>query len=262
MGFAISYQTVLEIAIWHHHWVDPAGGTFALPPNPATAEALDRLFDYDVRRLLRIEPSPRSRDLIRRKGLIFRPTQRGGLLASRDTWVENDDRLRLTFLITVLDPQLLRHTDFGAADFKFAGRIFHLTNFGRSQAAPADRTLLTDGGGGTGQLHHSHFLPQRGRIVRLPQQTPGTATTIEVYDALSAATTPVLTTEMPAVAGLTEYTIDASALPEGRYRIESTNTPTTTLYLGLERMPGTIGVIDLFLKDWDEPIYDLRLAKT
>lgn len=75
MGFALAYKTVLEVAVWHHFWVDPDGGTFTLPPNPGTPEALDRLFDYDIRRLLDIRLTRSSLEWIRRKGLIFKPTQ-------------------------------------------------------------------------------------------------------------------------------------------------------------------------------------------
>lgn len=254
MGFALAYKTVLEVAVWHHFWVDPDGGTFTLPPNPGTPEALDRLFDYDLRRLLDIRPTQRSLEWFRRKGLIFKPTQTGCLLASRDGYTESDDAARLTLVISIRDPQLLRHTDLGIA--KFEGRIFHLTNFDRP---PADRTLLTDNG--SGQLEATHFVPQRGRVLRIGQQTPGTATTVGIFDALSAATDPVLTVILPAVPDQPEYEIDARALPEGLYRIESPNTVTTTLYLGIEDIPNAVGVIDLFIKDRDAEIYDIRIAK-
>jgi hypothetical protein len=254
MGFALAYKTVLEVAVWHHFWVDPDGGTFTLPPNPGTPEALDRLFDYDIRHLLDISPTRSSLEWIRRKGLIFKPTQTGCLLVSRDGYTESNGETRLTLSLSIRDPQLLRHTDLGIA--KFEGRIFHLTNFDRT---PAARTLLTDEG--SGQLEATHFVLQRGRLLRLVQQTPGTATTIEIFDALSAATDPILTVDLPAVPDQPEYAIDARALPEGLYRIESPNTVTTTLYLGIEDIPNAVGVIDLFIKDWDAAIYDIRMAK-
>ncbi len=254
MGFALADKTVLEVAVWHHFWLDPDGGTFALPPNPVTPDALDRLFDYDTRRLLDIRPTSLSLEWIRRKGLIFKHTQTGCLLASRDGFTESDSEARLTLSVSIREPVFLRHTDLGIT--KFEGRIFHLTNFDR---LPAARTLLTDAG--SGQLAATHFVSQRGRTLRLAQQTPGTATSVEIFDALSAAVNPVLTAHFPAVPGQQEYVVDARVLPEGLYRIESANTVTTTLYLGIEDKPSAIGVIDLFIRDWDAAIYDIRIAK-
>lgn len=254
MGFIIAYKTILEVAVWHHFYVDPKGGTFTLPPNPGTPEALDRLFDYEVRRLLDIRPTQRSLEWIRRKGLIFKPTQTGCLLASRDGFTESDEMARLTLMVSIRDQQLLWHTNLGIG--KSEGRIFYLTNFDRP---PATRTLLTDAE--SGQLEAMHFVPQRGRVFSLTQQTPGTATSVGIFEALSVATDPVLTVDFPAVSDQPDYEIDARALPEGLYRIESANTITTTFYLGMEKVPDILGLIDLFIKDSDRAIYDIRMAK-
>ncbi len=255
MGFAITYKTVLEVNLWQHFLLDTASDNFSLPPSPATpAGVVQRMLQYDLRNILSLQPTAFSADQLRQRGLIFKPTTTGFFVVSKDGYTESEDQYRLSIAASLVDPAWLDYTDIGVTSLE--GQVFHLTNFGLT---PATRTLLT--ANGNESLRAEHFVPWQGRVVRLPQQVPGTATTIEVFDALSASVTPVLTVTLPAITGQTEYELDCRALREGLYRFSGANITTTTLYLGLENHPDLIGVIDLFVKDWEESVFDVRLAK-
>ncbi len=261
MGFDITYKTVAEVNVWHHFWLDTASDDLALPPGPATpAGVVRRILDYDLRELLSIAPTEASADLLAQRGLIFKQTTTGFFLASKDAYTEPEAAFHLSLAVRLVDPSWLDYADLGMSSLN--RQIFHLTNFGE---APAARFLLTDGGNES--LRATHFVQRKGRIVRLRQLAPGTATTIEVFDALSSAVTPVLTFTLPAIPNQEEYELDCRSLSEGLYNFVSSNNNIDTtvddnpIYLGLENHPDLVGVIDLFIAGWEESIYDIRIAK-
>ena len=264
MGFDITYRTVTELNCWHHFWLDTATDDLVLPLSGAAAGVVQRILGHDLREILFIRPTPDSQELLASRGLIFKQTTTGCFLANKNTYSEPDDGFRVSFALSLIDPNWLDYTDIEINNDLDAlnRRIFHLSNFGE---APAANLLLTDGGNNS--LRAEHFVQRKGRVVRLRQQTPGTATTIEVFDALSASATPVLTFDLPAIPDQEEYELDCRSLPEGLYNFVSSNNNIDTtvddnpIYLGLENLPGVIGVVDLFIAGWEESTFDIRLAK-
>ena len=274
MGFTIAYDKLMEVAIWHHRWLqtsayDPAaqtydgaafvpGDPFVLPMNaPVPASATTHLLTYDLRNLLTIRPSADTAKKLLQLGFTFKTTTTGFWVVKGDKrTLPNDPALRLTFTVSLLDPTLVDITAVNPA--WPAGQFFHLTN---AQATPAARFLLSRGTGPNEVLSPEHFYTRQGRIVRLPQLVPGTATTVEVYDDLAnPADPPVLTQAFTAIVLQTEYELDVRSLAAGRYRLTSPNTSPVTLYLGLEDHPGLLGVIDIFPQGWEGTLYDVRLA--
>ena len=254
MGFTIEYQRVIRLYFWQYHWLLRDTEVLLLPPINSAAAVQDRVIDYNLRNILRVELTPTSQKELEKRGLIFKATTTGALVASKISYAESDPTYRLSFAVNLVDPNWQDYTLTGVDDIQ--SQIFHLTNFDRT---PAARTLLTDGGNET--LRLAHYLPRQGRIVRLTQSVPGTASTVEVYDDLSNAATPVLTFVMPAVPGQEEYELDCRSLREGKYRFEGANITNATLYLGLENQPALLGVVDLFTAGWGNSEYDVRLAQ-
>ncbi|RMF00247.1 MAG: hypothetical protein D6772_06585 [Bacteroidetes bacterium] len=275
MAFNITYTKLLEVAFWPHRLLrtdsyDPnagsyditgytaASGPFLLTLNPGVPHTvLDQLLAFDLREHLLIQPSPATALRLKNLGLTFRTTTTG-------FWVVNSDQrplpaldnLRLTFMVKVWDrafvDQLLISDDWPET------HLFHLTN---AQSTSAIRFLLSQVGSEE-VLHEDHFYPRQGRVVRLPQLTLGQATTLEVFDDLANPADPaVLSIDFDAIADQEEYELDCRALTEGRYRIRGANIDELTLYLGLEDQPGLLGVIDLFPRNWEGTLYDIRLAE-
>lgn len=261
MGFAITYKAVIELNLWHHFWLDTDADDFALPPGPATPDGVvRRILDYDLRELLRIRPTEESQQYLASRGLTFKQTTTGCFVVSKNSYTEPNTSFRISLVVDLVDPTWLDYANIGLTSLN--RRIFHLSNFGETAVA---RFLLTSGGNDS--LQSTHFVPRKGRVVRLQQLNPGTATTIEVFDALSSSATPVLSFSFPAIANQTEYELDCRSLSEGLYNfVSSNNNIDTTIdpspqYLGLENQPAAIGVVDLFISGWEETIYDIRLAK-
>lgn len=261
MGFIIKYQRVIKLHFWQYHWLLKGADVLVLPPSGSTPAVQERIIAYDLRNVLKINLTPVSQKELDKRGLVFKANTTGAIIVSKDGYTEVDASFRLSFTVSLIAPEWASYTQTGVTDIQ--RQIFHLTNFGR---VPAARTLLTNGGNDA--LRTSHFVPKQGRVVRLPQLVAGTATTIDVFDALSTAVTPVLSFTFPAIAGQTEYELDGRSLREGLYRFAGGNITPTTQYLGLENQPALIGVVDLFTKDWDgagNPAqegaeYDIRLA--
>ncbi|PSR11318.1 MAG: hypothetical protein C7N36_17190, partial [Bacteroidetes bacterium] len=233
MGFTIAYDKLMEVAIWHHRWLqtsayDPApqtyagaafvpGDPFVLPLNaPVPAAATTRLLTYDLRNLLTIRPSADTAKKLQQLGLTFKTTTTGfWVVKGNKQALPSTPDLRLTFTVSLLDPTLIDITRVNPA--WPAGQFFHLTN---AQATPAFRFLLSRGAGPNEVLSPEHFYARQGRIVRLPQLVPGTATTVEVHDNLAnPADPPVLTQAFTAIALQTEYELDVRPLAAGRYRL-------------------------------------------
>ncbi|WP_367388222.1 hypothetical protein [Lewinella sp. LCG006] len=262
MGFIIKYQRVIKLHFWQYHWLLKGADVLVLPPSGSTQAVQERIIAYDLRNVLKINLTSASQRELDKRGLVFKANTTGAIIVSKDGYTEVDASYRLSFAVSLIDPQWPSYTVTGVNDIQ--NQIFHLTNFGR---VPAARTLLTDGGNNT--LRSTHFVPKQGRVVRLPQLVAGTATTIDVFDALSNVVTPVLSFTFPAITGQTEYELDCRSLREGLYRFAGGNITPATQYLGLENEPALIGVVDLFTKDWDgagNPAqegseYDIRLAK-
>ncbi len=253
MGFVIQYQRVIRLNFWQYHWLLRGAETLVLPPSGSAAAVQDRIIRYDLRNILNIQLTPTSQEELSKRGLIFKASSTGALVASKAGYAEADPAFRLSFAVSLVDPSWQSYTLTGVNNIQ--ENIFHLTNFGR---VPAARTLLTDGGNDA--LRAVHHLARRGRVVRLPQQVFGTATTINVFDELSSAVTPVLTFTLPAVPDQEEYELDCRSLREGVYRFEGGNINTETFYLGLENQPALVGVVDLFTSGWPDAEYDIRLT--
>ncbi|WP_020535951.1 hypothetical protein [Lewinella cohaerens] len=261
MGFIIKYQRVIKLHFWQYHWLLKGADVLVLPPTGSTQAVQERIIAYDLRNVLKVSLTATSQKELEKRGLVFKANTTGAIIVSKDGYTEADDSFRLSFAVSLIDPEWPSYTLTGVTDIQH--QVFHLTNFGR---VPAARTLLTDGGNET--LRTSHFIPKQGRVVRLPQLVAGTATTIDVFDALSTAVTPALSFTFPAIAGQEEYELDCRSLREGLYRFSGGNIDPITQYLGLENQPALIGVVDLFTKDWEgagDPAqegseYDIRLA--
>jgi hypothetical protein len=275
MAFEITYTKLLEVAFWPHRVLrtdshDPdagsydisgytmADGPFLLTLNPAVPNTvLDQLLAFDLREHLLVQPSPATADRLKNLGLTFRTTTTG-------FWVVNSDQrqlpaldsLRLTFMVKVRDRTFV--DQLSISDDWPETHLFHLTN---AEETAAIRFLLSQHASGE-VLHEDHFYPRQGRVVRLPQLTPGQATTLEVFDDLANPADPaVLSFDFIAIPDQEEYELDCRVLAEGRYRISGANIDNVTLYLGLENQPGLLGVIDLFPRTWEGTLYDIRLAE-
>lgn len=275
MAFEITYSKLLEVAFWPHRLLrtdsyDPdagsydtsgytaADGPFLLTLNPTVPDTvLDQLLAFDLREHLLVQPSPATAARLKNLGLTFRTTTTG-------FWVVNSDqrslpaldKLRFTFMVKVRNrafvDQLVISDDWPET------HLFHLTN---AQATTAIRFLLSQAGAEE-VLHTDHFYPRQGRVVRLPQLTPGQATTLQVFDDLANPADPaVLTFDFSAIPDQEAYELDCRVLSEGRYRISGANIDEVTLYLGLEKERGLLGVIDIFPRSWEGTLYDIRLAE-
>lgn len=275
MAFEITYTKLLEVAFWPHQVLrtegyDPAtsaydiagytaeDGPFLLTLNPEVpASVEDQLLAFDLREQLLIEPSAASAALFEQLGLTFRATAMGfWVVGNSQRALPFLDGLRFTFTVRV------RHRAFvdqlSISDDWPETHLFHLTN---AQASSAIRFLLSQTASGEA-LHEDHFYPRQGRVLRLPQLTPGQATTLEVFDDLADPADPaVLAFQFLAIEDQEEYELDCRMLSEGRYRISGANIDDVTLYLGLENQPGLLGVIDIFPLSWEGTLYDIRLAE-
>lgn len=256
MGFTIQYQRVFKLRLWQYRWLLQGADNLVLDPDLlGNSDAVrDRIMQYDLRRILRVEPTLSTQELLKKRSLICKTTTTGITVVSKASYTEPDTDFRLSFAIRVIDPEWQDYTETGVASIQ--GQIFHLTNFGLGPASP---TLLTDGGNNV--LRADHFVPRQGRIVRLPATVAGQASTMEVFDALHSSPDSVLDFSFPALAGQEEYELDCRSLRAGLYRITGTNIATTTLYLGLEDLPDLIGVIDLLISGWEGSTFDARLAQ-
>lgn len=274
MAFEITYTKLLEVAFWPHRVLrtdsfdpdasayDIAGyttenGPFLLTLNPAVPVSIqNQLLAFDLREHLLIQPSAATEALLKQLGLSFRTTTTGfWVVSNSQRALPALDGLRFTFTVRVRDrafvDQLLISDDWPET------HLFHLTN---AEATSAIRFLLSRAGSEE-VLSEDHFYPRQGRVVRLPQLTPGQATTLEVFDDLADPADPaVLTFDFPAIDDQEEYELDCRMLSEGRYRITGANIDDVTLYLGLENQPGLLGVIDIFPLSWEGTLYDIRLG--
>ncbi len=276
MGFQITYDKLFEVAFWHHAQLrtssydpalfgydtsgyDPLTSPFMIPLSTVVPDEVGRrLLNFDLRNLLDIRPNPETVDLLKRLGLVFKTTTLGFWVVYSDLRdLPVDDSLRFTFDVALVAPEFIDQIEVQPDWPK--GQVFHLSN---AQQPPENRYLLSDNAAVGEVLHSDHFFERRGRVVRVPQLAPGSATTLEVFDALAAAAAPaVFTVDFPAVNGQTEYELDLRPLREGRYRINGTNINEVALYLGLENRPGVLGVLDIFPSAWEGTIYDIRLAE-
>ncbi len=257
MAFQISYRTVLELSIWHHHFLDPvAGPIFTPPPTVVSPEQTRLLLEYDVRNFFKIQPTQESRETIKQLGLIYQNTNRGCLIAAKDSYTESDPGVKVSFVIAVTDSEFFNYTNF---DFNEIGdQIFYLTNFGLPPPAP--RTLLTDAAGNP-HLRDIHRNVWRPRILRMDQMIPGTAN-VDVFDLNTSLPDQVLALEIENALGQPPaYEIDCRSLREGFYRLESPNITNSEFFLGLENRGGILGVIEFYLENLNNAQYDIRLAK-
>lgn len=275
MAFQIRYTRLFEVAFWHHAELrtnaynpalfnfdtagyDPNTSPFVIPLSTVVPpEVADRLLKFDLRRLLRIQPNPETSDLLAQLGLIFKTSTLGFTVVSDDSIpLPTDNSLRFTFEVAPIDPEFIAAV---AIQPNWPnGQVFHMTN---ARQTPQTRFLLSASGSGE-VLHQDHFFPRQGRVVRLPQLSPGTGTTLNIFNALAdPAGLPVATLSLPAVNGQTEYELDLRFLREGRYRINGANITEVTHYLGLEKRPEVVGVLDIFPNNWEGTIYDIRLAE-
>ncbi|SDD93183.1 hypothetical protein SAMN05421636_102356 [Pricia antarctica] len=276
MGFQITYNKLFEVAFWHHAQLrtssydpalfgydtvgyDPLTSPFIIPLSTVVPDEVGRrLLNFDLRNLLHIRPNPETAELLKQLGLVFKTTTLGFWVVYNELRdLPADDALRFTFDVALVAPEFIDQVEV-KPDWP-RGKVFHLSN---AQQPPENRYLLSDNAAVGEVLHSNHFFERRGRIVRVPQLAPGSATTLEVFDALAAAAAPpIFTVDFPAVNQQTEYELDLRPLREGRYRINGPNINEITLYLGLENRPGILGVIDLFPNAWEGTIYDIRLAE-
>ena len=258
MGFTITYKTVFDLVVWHHHLLDsPTSGVFTPPPSGTTPpDIVQRLLDYDIRQFMGLRLSKESIELVRQKGLVFKPTRKGCLLASRTGYTETNGSLKLTLLLSVTDPQFLYYTNLGPGVDSLRGKVFYLTNKGMLTVDTLSDTV------GNTYLGNIHRKSHSSRIVRLPQLAPGTPSSVEVYDVNGSSITPVLTLEAPSGPGQTEYELDCRPLPEGLYRFESANLATEERYLGLEDEGGVFCVVQIYLENLSNGVYDIRIAKS
>ena len=255
MAFNIPYRIVVELGIWHHHWLDTGAQIFDLPPTPPMDSALrQRLLAYDLRRFIRLIPTSGSRRLLQQRGLHFKTTSQGCYIYARSNYAETLDDFRLGFEVRQSDYRLLDYSDIGVNTIQ--RQLFHLTNFG---LVPVPRLLLTSGGNGA--VNAGNFMAYSGSIVRIPKDDPSVATNIQIFDKLSGLLSPVLEFNLPANPDLPACELDCRSLMPGKYSFEGTNIPTTILYLGLESPPGLLGVIDIIIKGWEGGIFDARIAK-
>lgn len=258
MAFQISYKTVFELSIWHHHFLDPLTGPVFTPPPVvgASPEQTRLLLDYDVRNFLKVQPTEASVEVIKQRGLIYKNTNRGCLLAAKDAYTETDSGVKVSLVMNVTNPSFFNYTDF---DFSAIGNgIFYLTNFGLS--LPAPRTLLS-GTVGNPYLRDLDRRTWNPRIVRIAQTTPGTDTTVAVIDLNTNPEVQVLALMVESAPDQPEYELDCRSLREGAYRLESPNITNTEFFLGLENQGGILGVVEIFLENLNDAQYDIRLAK-
>jgi hypothetical protein len=260
MGFDITYKTVIEVNLWHHFFLDTAYDNLVLPPGVSAEGVIQRVLAYDLRDMIFIYPTEESKERLDNRGLIVKQTSTGCFLASKNPYLEPEAGFRISLAVSMVNPTFLNNTNLGVISLN--RQLFHLSNYGE---AADTRLLLTYGGNES--LRAEHFVQRKGRVVRLRQLTPGAATTIEVFDALSSADSPVLTFNLQAIPNQEEYELDCQSLPEGLYSFTSSNNNIDTnldanpIYLGLENRPEILGVIDLFVAGWEESIFDVRLAK-
>jgi len=276
MGFQITYEKLFEVAFWYHAQLrtsgydpamfdydtsgyDPNTSPFVIPLSTVVPdEVAQRLLKFDLRNLLCIEPNPPTADLLVQLGLTFKTTTLGFWVIQNNLRdLPSDDALRFTFNVSAIDASFIDQIEV-LPDWP-GPEVFHLTN---AQRPPETRHLLSDNAAIGEVLHSNHFFSRQGRIVRLLQQAPGLATTLEIFDALAPVAAPaVISTDFPAIAEQIEYELDVRPLREGLYRISGANIDDVTLYLGLESQVGVLGVIDIFPNAWEGTVYDIRLAE-
>jgi hypothetical protein len=261
MGFVIKYKNVFKLSLWHHHWTDTDSAVFAPPPSAATPAALQaRLLRYDLRRFLDISLSPRSENQLRSRGLIFKKSGTGCLLASKDGFLETDPKAKVCLLLRSADPKLLGYTDFGFS--AFGRKLLYAHNFD----APLG-TLRNANGLATTELHEqggSGRVDWASGLLQLPKTNPaaGGSATIQVFDPHSNPVQQVLERSVQTQPGETHYALDCRSLQEGLYRFDGPNlAPNTLRYVGLDDVGGLLGVLELYLRNLDDTDYHLRINK-
>ncbi len=256
MAFSISYHTIFELRVWHHHFLDPYEGTpFTLPPSVAEPAQARLLFRYDLRRFLSLTLTQESKEAIQQRGMIFKVTNRGCLLVKRGTGSISDEQLKVSIVAKIKDPAFAGYTNLDGAG-PDAGRLLFLSNSGLPVPAPGSEVLLSDGG-----WESSDVQDWRPRVLRLQRNSAGADPVVRVLDPRVSTTVPVLETQLTAAADQEELQIDCRSLREGLYLLESDNIEDGNYYLGLENQGGVLAVIEIYLQGLQEVRYDIRLAK-
>jgi hypothetical protein len=100
------YNTLFEVRLLHHYWLDDGTTMFDALASNRQAE---RLLAYDVRSILSVSPTPSTRKQLDGLRAVFKSTGQGFVVAAPDgTTVAADTTF--SFVVSVADGQLLNYT--------------------------------------------------------------------------------------------------------------------------------------------------------
>jgi hypothetical protein len=106
---SIEHVLLFQLHVLHHYWLDEGATVFDQLPQ-ATRDK--RLAAYDVRKLLAIQPTEATSDLLRGLSGVWKATSLGGLVAVPAA-TEVPDASVFEFTLRVVDPQLPAYTAYG-----------------------------------------------------------------------------------------------------------------------------------------------------
>jgi hypothetical protein len=206
-----SYQRLFEVQVLHHYWLDDGAMMF---DSLSSADRTERLLRYDVRRLLTIEPTPATAQLLAGLRCVSRSTALGIVVGAPSGEAIPDD-VELEYTMSVVDPAFasytaltlrpqtlhtLQHTPtLMAIRFKENVAVYsNLTGAARGAGPSKALYLSREIAAATGSEMAESLVAAGGALVQLDGDEPG-ASTHQVHPTVSSAPVFANQLDIPAI---------------------------------------------------------------